>query len=70
MTREAVSKRYYVGERAIVVGGGLAGLSAARALSDRVRQVMILDSDELPTVSLHGLACRKVNTLTPYLAAA
>jgi hypothetical protein len=36
-----------LGERAIVVGGGLAGLSAARALSDRVRQVVILGCDEL-----------------------
>jgi 2-polyprenyl-6-methoxyphenol hydroxylase-like FAD-dependent oxidoreductase len=39
---------YYLGERAIVVGGGLGGLSAARALSDRFRQVVILDRDELP----------------------
>ena len=47
MRRETVSKSNYLGERAIVVGGGLAGLSAARALSDRVRQVVILDRDEL-----------------------
>ena len=39
---------YYLGERAIVVGGGLGGLSAARALSDRFRQIVILDRDELP----------------------
>jgi 2-polyprenyl-6-methoxyphenol hydroxylase-like FAD-dependent oxidoreductase len=45
---ESVSKGYYLGERAIVVGGGLAGLSAARALSDRFREVVILDRDELP----------------------
>jgi protoporphyrinogen oxidase len=43
MRRETVSKSNYLGERAIVVGGGLAGLSAARALSDRFRQVVILD---------------------------
>jgi len=48
MRRETVSKSYYLGERAIVVGGGLAGLSAARALCDRFRQVVILDRDELP----------------------
>jgi len=48
MRRETVSKSNYLGERAIVVGGGLAGLSAARALSDRFRQVVILDRDELP----------------------
>jgi 2-polyprenyl-6-methoxyphenol hydroxylase-like FAD-dependent oxidoreductase len=48
MTQEAVSKSFYLGDRAIVVGGGIAGLSAARVLSDRFRQVVILDRDELP----------------------
>ena len=48
MRRETASESYYLGERAIVVGGGLGGLSAARALSDRFRQVVILDRDELP----------------------
>jgi 2-polyprenyl-6-methoxyphenol hydroxylase-like FAD-dependent oxidoreductase len=48
MRRETASKSYYLGERAIVVGGGVGGLSAARALSDRFRQVLILDRDELP----------------------
>jgi 2-polyprenyl-6-methoxyphenol hydroxylase-like FAD-dependent oxidoreductase len=48
MRREIASKNHYLGERAIVVGGGLAGLSAAGALSDRFRQVVILDRDELP----------------------
>jgi 2-polyprenyl-6-methoxyphenol hydroxylase-like FAD-dependent oxidoreductase len=37
----------YLGQRAIVVGAGLAGLSAARVLSDYFDQVMILDRDEL-----------------------
>ena len=48
MRRETVSKSDYLGERAIVVGGGIAGLSAARAVSDRFREVVILDRDELP----------------------
>ena len=48
MRQETASKSDYLGERAIVVGGGIAGLSAARALSDRFRQVVILDRDELP----------------------
>jgi predicted NAD/FAD-dependent oxidoreductase len=48
MRRETAPESYYLGERAIVVGGGLGGLSAARALSDRFRQVVILDRDELP----------------------
>ena len=47
MRRETASGTHYLGERAIVVGGGLAGLSAARAVSDRFRQVVILDRDEL-----------------------
>jgi 2-polyprenyl-6-methoxyphenol hydroxylase-like FAD-dependent oxidoreductase len=48
MTRETAFKSFYLGERAIVVGGGIAGLAAARAVSDRFRQVVILDRDELP----------------------
>src|SRR6266446_3787866 len=48
MKRETASESYYLGERAIVVGGGVGGLSAARALSDSFRQVVILDRDELP----------------------
>ena len=48
MSLETGSESYYLGERAIVVGGGLGGLSAARALSDRFRQVVVLDRDELP----------------------
>lgn len=47
MKREIVSKSY-LGERAVVVGGGLAGLAAARVLSDRFHQVVILDRDQLP----------------------
>jgi 2-polyprenyl-6-methoxyphenol hydroxylase-like FAD-dependent oxidoreductase len=45
---ETASEGHSLGERAIVVGGGLAGLSAARALSDRFREIVILDRDELP----------------------
>jgi 2-polyprenyl-6-methoxyphenol hydroxylase-like FAD-dependent oxidoreductase len=48
MRQETASKSFYLGERAIVVGGGIAGLSAARVLSDRFHQVVILDRDELP----------------------
>ena len=48
MRPERASDGYYLGKRAIVVGGGLAGLSAARAVSDRFREVLILDRDELP----------------------
>jgi 2-polyprenyl-6-methoxyphenol hydroxylase-like FAD-dependent oxidoreductase len=48
MKREVISKNFYLGKRAIVVGAGLSGLSAARVLSDYFEQVMILDRDELP----------------------
>jgi 2-polyprenyl-6-methoxyphenol hydroxylase-like FAD-dependent oxidoreductase len=48
MKRRTAFGSYNLGERAIVVGGGLGGLSAARALSGRFRQVVILDRDELP----------------------
>ena len=48
MRQETAFKSDYLGERAIVVGGGIAGLSAARVLSDRFHKVVILDRDELP----------------------
>lgn len=48
MKREVVLKNHYLGERVVIVGGGIAGLSAARAVADRFRQVVILDRDELP----------------------
>src|ERR1700751_2378595 len=48
MKREVPSKNSYLGERALVVGAGLGGLSAARALSDYFDEVMILDRDKLP----------------------
>jgi len=66
MRRETASKSYYLGERAIVVGGGLAGLSAARALSDRFGQIVILTATNCQTVPPRGLAFRKVNTPTAY----
>jgi flavin-dependent dehydrogenase len=42
------SNNSYLGERAIVVGAGLGGLSAARVLSDFFAEVIILDRDALP----------------------
>ena len=48
MKQKTASKSSYLGQRAIVVGGGLGGLLAARALSDRFRQIVILDRDSLP----------------------
>jgi len=48
MKREAISETAHLGKRAIVVGAGLGGLSAARVLSDYFDEVVILDRDELP----------------------
>ena len=46
--QEVTFKKSSLGKRAIVVGAGLAGLSAARALSDYFDEVLIVDRDELP----------------------
>jgi 2-polyprenyl-6-methoxyphenol hydroxylase-like FAD-dependent oxidoreductase len=37
-----------VGERAVVIGGSIAGLSAARALADGFEEVIVLERDPLP----------------------
>jgi hypothetical protein len=48
MERKVTSKNSFLGKRAIVVGAGLGGLSAARVLADYFDEVMLLDRDELP----------------------
>ena len=48
MKREAILKNSFLGRRAVVVGAGLGGLSAARVLADYFDEVIILDRDELP----------------------
>jgi len=40
-------------KRAIVVGGSIAGMSAARALSDFADEVVVVDRDEFPSESSH-----------------
>jgi flavin-dependent dehydrogenase len=42
-----------IGQRAIVIGAGIAGLSAARALSDYFEQVVVLERDPLPDGPVH-----------------
>ena len=42
-----------VGERAVVLGGSMAGLLAARVLSDHFEQVTIVERDELPEGGEH-----------------
>jgi flavin-dependent dehydrogenase len=48
MKREATAKKSFLGRRAVVVGAGLGGLSAARVLADYFDEVIILDRDDLP----------------------
>ena len=48
MEREATCKNSFLGQRAVVVGAGMGGLSAARVLADYFDEVIILDRDELP----------------------
>ena len=45
--------RKQTGERAVVLGGSLAGLLAARVLADAYAQVTVVDRDELPEASTH-----------------
>ncbi len=42
-----------IGDRAIVVGGSMAGLLAAHVLADRYGQVTVIDRDELPDTPTH-----------------
>jgi 2-polyprenyl-6-methoxyphenol hydroxylase-like FAD-dependent oxidoreductase len=48
MERESTFKNSFLGQRAVVVGAGMGGLSAARVLADYFDEVIILDRDELP----------------------
>jgi 2-polyprenyl-6-methoxyphenol hydroxylase-like FAD-dependent oxidoreductase len=48
MEREATFKTSTLGQRAVIVGAGLGGLSVARVLADYFDEVIILDRDELP----------------------
>jgi 2-polyprenyl-6-methoxyphenol hydroxylase-like FAD-dependent oxidoreductase len=47
----AVSPR--IGRQAVVVGAGLAGLTAARVLADHFEQVIVLERDVLPADAAH-----------------
>jgi 2-polyprenyl-6-methoxyphenol hydroxylase-like FAD-dependent oxidoreductase len=42
-----------IGDRAVVLGGSMAGLLAARVLADAYAQVTVIDRDELPEASTH-----------------
>ena len=46
MTRSVTTARH---ERAVVIGGSIAGILAAKALRDHVDQVVVLDRDDIPS---------------------
>jgi phytoene dehydrogenase-like protein len=43
----------FVGRQAVVVGAGMGGLAAARALADHFEQVVVLERDALPSDAAH-----------------
>jgi 2-polyprenyl-6-methoxyphenol hydroxylase-like FAD-dependent oxidoreductase len=45
--------RVVIGRQAVVVGAGLAGLTAARVLADHFEQVIVLEGDVLPASAAH-----------------
>jgi 2-polyprenyl-6-methoxyphenol hydroxylase-like FAD-dependent oxidoreductase len=42
-----------IGDRAVVIGAGMGGLVAARALADSFREVLVIERDNLPLASEH-----------------
>src|SRR5260370_14524686 len=42
-----------IGKQAVVIGAGMAGLTAAGALADRCDQVVVLERDPLPSEPAH-----------------
>ena len=54
-----------IGNRAVVLGGSMAGLLAARVLSEFYRSVTLVDRDVLPAVGSIDAECPRVDTCTP-----
>jgi 2-polyprenyl-6-methoxyphenol hydroxylase-like FAD-dependent oxidoreductase len=50
MSSDITKKVSHVGKQAIVIGAGISGLAAARALADHFDRVVVLESDQLPAV--------------------
>ena len=48
MLNEFATASSHIGRRAIVIGAGVSGLSAANALADHFEEVIVLERDELP----------------------
>jgi 2-polyprenyl-6-methoxyphenol hydroxylase-like FAD-dependent oxidoreductase len=48
MSSRTARKGSHVGQQAVVIGAGISGLAAARALADHFDKVVVLESDQLP----------------------
>jgi len=51
MSSGITKRASHVGKQAVVIGGGISGLAAASALADHFDEVVVLESDQLPTVA-------------------
>ena len=51
-------------QRAIVIGGSMSGLVAARVLADHFAEVVLFDRDAFPQPARTAKGCRKDNTRT------
>jgi 2-polyprenyl-6-methoxyphenol hydroxylase-like FAD-dependent oxidoreductase len=49
MKKPTATNNSHLGTRAIIIGAGIGGLAAARALSDRFTEVIVFERDELST---------------------
>jgi 2-polyprenyl-6-methoxyphenol hydroxylase-like FAD-dependent oxidoreductase len=53
VTEEVAAMNRQIGDRAVVLGAGMAGLLAARVLADAYGQVTVIERDELPETPGH-----------------
>jgi flavin-dependent dehydrogenase len=51
MSSGITEKASNIGKQAVVIGAGISGLAAARALADHFDQVVVLESDQLPDLA-------------------
>jgi 2-polyprenyl-6-methoxyphenol hydroxylase-like FAD-dependent oxidoreductase len=51
MSSGIARKASHIGKQAIVIGAGISGLAAARALADHFDRVVVLESDQLPDLA-------------------
>ena len=56
----------HIGKQAIVVGAGMGGLAAARAVADHFEHVTVLERDALPPEAVHRPGRRKAGTYMRY----